>query len=492
MRPPALTPQDRLDLRRRGLTPADVARQATLLFQPPRPLPLDRPCAVGDGVERWSPAERRLWAARAAGRRFVFFTPASGASSRLFAPLDALAREARRRNASARRLARGDAARFFRDLPSLALARPLAERLRRKGLSLARLLRLGEWGPLLEELVGPGGMAQTPKGLLPFHRYSTGVRTAFEEHLRDAAATAPRRGHAHFTVSPHHRRHFHRAAQGAAGGTRISFSIQNPATDTLSLTETGDWVRRADGRLFFRPGGHGALLANLGALRADAVFIRNIDNVGRGPHRARARVWRRALAGRLIALVETAGVLLRGLARGESTAERDAARFLEAVLGRRAPRTQNRRSWLVRELSRPWRVCGVVINRGEPGGGPYWVRGPEGPSRQIVEAAQVAPSARQREIFRRARYFNPVDMVVSTRDARGKSIDFREFVDDSAVIVSHKRHEGRVIRVLERPGLWNGAMAGWNTVFVEMPEGLFHPVKTILDLLRPGHRTPVK
>lgn len=492
VRPPALTPQDRLDLRRRGLTPADVAQQAVLLLRPPHPLKLDRPCAVGDGVERWSSADRRLWAARASGRRFVFFTPASGASSRLFAPLDALAREARRAGAPARRLARGDALRFFRELPTLALARPLAERLRRRGLNLSRLLRLGEWGPVLEELLGPGGMAHTPKGLFPFHRHRGGARTAFEEHLRDAAATAPRGGQAHFTVSPHHRRHFRRAARGLAGVARMSFSIQDPATDTLSLTESGAWARHADGRLFFRPGGHGALLANLNALRADAVFIRNIDNVGRGPHRARARAWRRALAGRLIALVEAAGALGRGLARGEPGVERDAARFVETVLGRRVPRGTDRRTWLVRELSRPWRVCGVVANRGEPGGGPFWVRGPDGSSRQIVEAAQLGPSPRQRAIFRRARYFNPVDMVVTTRGADGRSFDFRRYVDETAVIVSRKRHDGRGIRVLERPGLWNGAMAGWNTVFVEMPGGLFHPVKTITDLLRPGHRTPVK
>lgn len=492
MRPPPLTPQDRLDLRRRGLTPADAARQAAWLFRPPHPLILDRPCVVGDGVERWSPSDRRLWVARASRRRFVFFTPASGASSRLFAPLNALAQEARRLGVSARRLARGDAARFFRALPSLALARPLAERLRQRGLSLTRLLRLREWGPVLEALLGPEGLAHTPKGLLPFHRYPDGVRTAFEEHLRDAAATAPRRGHAHFTVSPDHRTHFRRAARKAAGTVRVSFSIQNPATDTLSLTTSGGWARRADGRLFFRPGGHGALLSNLNALRADAVFIRNIDNSGRGPHRARARSWRRALAGRLISLVETSGALSRGLSEGKPGAEEDAARFVAAVLGRRAPGKTHRRIWLARELARPWRVCGVVINQGEPGGGPFWVQGPDGPSRQIVESAQVGPSRRQRDIFRRASYFNPVEMVVSTRGADGRIFDFRRYVDETAVIVSRKRHDGREIRVLEHPGLWNGAMAGWNTVFVEMPKGLFHPVKTITDLLRPGHRTPVK
>jgi hypothetical protein len=490
-RAPALSARDRRDLRRRGLGPSEAARQAALLHRPPAAVRLDRPCVVGDGVERWSTADRRLWAARAAGRRFVFFTPASGASSRLFAPLDALFRESRRTGTPPHRLAKGDAARFFRALPGLAIARPLAVRLRRRGFSLRRLLRAREWGPVLEELLSPGGLAAEPKGLLPFHCHGTGFRTAFEEHVRDAAATGERGARVHFTVSPRHREAFRRAAR-RAGRPPVSFSLQNPATDTLSLAASGGWARHSDGSLLFRPGGHGALLENLNALRADAVFIRNIDNVGRGAHRGRARLWRRALAGRLVSLVEAARTLDRGLARGEPTAVTAAARFLESTLGRRPPRGVARRSWLRAELARPWRVCGVVPNRGEPGGGPFWVKGAGGLSRQIVEAAQVGDVPAQRAIFRRARYFNPVDMAVAFRGPDGRPLALRRFVDETAVLVSSKRHEGHPIRVLERPGLWNGAMAGWNTVFVEMPVGLFHPVKTITDLLRPGHRTPSK
>lgn len=491
LRAPALTPRDRRDLRRRGLSPTEAVRQAALLLRPPSALRLDRPCAVGDGVERWSPSDRRLWAARAAGWRLAFFTPASGASSRLFAPLEALFRDSRRTGVPPHRLARGDAARFFRALPALALHKVLARRLRRRGFAVSRLLRAREWGPILEELLAPGGLAHHPKGLLPFHGHRGGIRTAFEEHLRDAGATAPRRSHAHFTVSPSHHAAFRRAARSVPG-VPVSFSIQNPATDTLSLTEAGRWARRSDGGLLFRPGGHGALLDNLNALRADAIFIRNIDNVGRGAHRGRARLWRRALAGRLISLVEASRALDRGLARGEPAAKREAALFLEATLGRRPPRGANLRKWLRRELQRPWRVCGVVPNRGEPGGGPFWVKGVEGATRQIVEEAQVASSPAQRAIFQRSRYFNPVDMAVSTRGPDGRPLPLRRYVDESAAIVSAKKYEGRPIRVLERPGLWNGSMAGWNTVFVEMPAGFFHPVKTITDLLRPGHRTPVK
>ena len=171
-RPPAFTPRDRRDLRRRGLSPAEAARQAALLLHPPAAARLIRPCAVGDGVERWSAADRRFWAARATGRRFVFFTPASGASSRLFAPLDALRRESQRTGAPPHRLATGDTARFFRALPGMALAGPLAARLRRRGFSLGRLLRAREWGPILEELLRPGGFASEPKGLLPLDRKS--------------------------------------------------------------------------------------------------------------------------------------------------------------------------------------------------------------------------------------------------------------------------------------------------------------------------------
>jgi hypothetical protein len=263
--------------------------------------------------------------------------------------------------------------------------------------------------------------------------------------------------------------------------------VQKAATDTLAASPAGGPFVTDDGRLVLRPSGHGALLDNLAECGGDLVFIKNIDNVQTDAVRAETLRWKKILAGRLVELQRAIFLhvaRLRSRPVNDAFAE-EAADFARAILGVNAQGAE-----LLRALERPIRVCGVVRNTGEPGGGPYWVRGRDGRvTRQIVEAGQVdAAVDGQRAALREATHFNPVDLVCGLRDVSGAAFDLHAFVDPRTGMVSKKNHLGRELLALERPGLWNGAMAGWTTIFVEVPIATFTPVKTVADLLRPEHQ----
>jgi hypothetical protein len=343
--------------------------------------------------------------------------------------------------------------------------------------------------------------ARAPKGLLPFHREAGTARTAFEEHLVEACALTGDAGGTRVldvTVSAEHRAGFERllatltpALTARHGGRwRVSFSEQHPSTDTLAADPHGGPFRDTHGRLLFRPAGHGALIANLAESGRDLVFIKNIDNVAVDRLKPETERWSRALVGLAARLSDAvhelcrelederdhAGVVLRAraLAQNELGLPKDSAIGGHELL-----------AW----LDRPVRVCGMVANTGEPGGGPFWVRGGAGVSRQVVESAQVDhTSASQQAIFNRATHFNPVFIAATLRDALDRPYDLSRFVDDSAVIITRRSHGHRELLALERPGLWNGAMAHWHTRFVEVPLTVFNPVKTVFDLLRPEHQ----
>ena len=453
-----------------GIPRAEAERQLALLASPPPPTRLVRPCTLGDGIVRLS-GERleRLvdlgHAARDAGR-LSKFVPASGAATRMFRAL--LALRARRPGATLaelRALAAGgdadarDAAAFVEALPRLALALPLAEAMGRPPAALVASVREEPLEPLFAALLDPEGLdfARLPKALLPFHAGAEGPRTAFAEHLAEGLgylADRERRARFHFTVPPETRARFEaelgRVRETLGGGVRleIGFSEQSRATDTLALDEMGAPARTPGGELVLRPSGHGALLANLEATGGDLVAIRNIDNVLPASHHAGDTRWRLALAGLLVEL-EAAG----------------------------------------RGTGRPLRVCGVVPATGEPGGGPFWVEGEDGrATAQIVESSQIArDDPEQRRRWESSTHFNPVDLVLALRDAASRPHELARFVDPATSFVATKSELGRALRVLERPGLWNGAMAGWETLFVEIPGALFAPVKTVLDLARPEH-----
>lgn len=508
--PLAFTDADLLQLHERGIAPEEAARQIRLLAAPPAYMPLDRPATPGDGIRRLRPAEisealAAADAARQAGRcsRFI---PASGAASRMFKEL--LAWRAHSSGATraeiARRAADGDrdaaTVRTLLDgLERFAFADALAARAAAPGESDAA-------GPLLDALLGDDGLAYAslPKGLLQFHRApGGGVRTAFVEQLEEAAATVRDAGgaaRAHFTVSPEHAGGFAAALAAAAPafaarGVRldISFSTQKPSTDTLALDSDGQPFRDDAGRLLFRPAGHGALIDNLGELGGDLVQIKNIDNIVPDGRRAATLEWTAALTGLAALVQERTGAAQHALraAPGEASLG-SAAAFLRDAFGLTGPAgtPAERAAFVEQALARPLRVCGMVANTGEPGGGPFWVREADGSvSLQIVESAQVDPrDPAAQAILRGATHFNPVFLVCALRDAAGRPYDLARFVDPNAVIVTEKSAGGRALRALERPGLWNGAMARWNTIFVEVPLAVFNPVKTVLDLLRPEHQ----
>ena len=471
----SLDPQDLAQLAERGITPAEAERQLASMASPAHWAVLDRPCTVDDGIERLSPERVEALLARhaqaAAAGRVGGFVPASGAASRMFKDLAAAAELPGPLDP---RVVRADGsvaakalARFADELPRFAFAGAIERALGSRGLAIDTVRAAGPWRPLLEALLGAGGMAaaRAPKGLLPFHREQGEVRTAFEEHLIetvDWASDAHDVRRLEVTVSPEHRRGFE-ALLGSRGpslherhrGTwDVRFTEQQPGTDTIAGDPRGGPFRDEHGRLLFRPSGHGALLRNLAESGGDLVFMKNIDNVAVGGLRS---------VGEHMENHYRLGLLrvLLGLA---------------AELGAGIP-------------DRPVRVCGMVRNTGEPGGGPFWVGGVRGPSVQIVESAQVEmASPAQAAIFGAATHFNPVFMAVALRDLQGRPHDLSRFVDDAAVIVTKKSHAGRELLALERPGLWNGSMARWHTRFVEVPLEVFNPVKTVFDLLRPEHQ----
>ncbi|MDE5691276.1 MAG: DUF4301 family protein, partial [Alistipes sp.] len=334
-----------------------------------------------------------------------------------------------------------------------------------------------------------------PKGLVTFHAYPEGARKAVEEHLVEGAAYAASGGavRIHFTVSPEHRAGFEALLAEKLPGyvkrfsTRydISFSVQKPSPATIAVNPDNTPFRQDDGRLLFRPAGHGALIENLNEIDADLIFIKNIDNVTTDAQRGDTVRFKKVLAGVLLGLQERAFAYLKALDAG--TAELDeVAGFVRKELCVKLP-GQYDAALLRSILDRPIRVCGMVRNEGEPGGGPFWVANPDGTeSLQIAESSQIGPD--DLPLMKSATHFNPVDLVCGVRRADGGKYDLRGYTDPSTGFISSKSSGGRELRAQELPGLWNGAMARWNTIFVDVPVSTFSPVKVVQDLLRAQHQ----
>ena len=349
---------------------------------------------------------------------------------------------------------------------------------------------------IVNAIVGDGlNYGRKPKGLVTFHAYPEGARKAVEEHLVEGAAYAAAGGvvRIHFTVSPEHVAGFEELLAAKVPfyekrfGVRyeISFSVQKPSTDTLAVNPDNTPFRQDDGTLLFRPAGHGALIENLNEIDADLIFIKNIDNVTTDARRGDTVRYKKVLAGVLLDLQGRAFEYLKALEVGGAELE-PIAEFIEKQLCVKLPAEYD--SALLRAvLDRPIRVCGMVRNEGEPGGGPFWVGNPDGTeSLQIAESSQIAPD--DLPLMQSATHFNPVDLVCGVRDSKGCKFDLRRYTDPATGFISSKSSGGRDLRAQELPGLWNGAMAKWNTVFVDVPVTTFSPVKVVQDLLRPQHQ----
>ena len=362
---------------------------------------------------------------------------------------------------------------------------------------------------VLSKVLGePGlGYGSKPKGVILFHRYPAEVRTAFAEHLVEAQEYMRNQDgscNLMVTISPEHKPLFEKAfaevkdAFEKRYGVRynVVFTFQDKATDTIAADPSGKPFRTSDGKLLFRPAGHGALIHNLNTVEQELVSIKNIDNVACERFLPVTSLYKKVLMGKALELRDRIFAFLRRFDAAKPGSEElhvlcnEVEDFLDKVLCVQVPlaRSLDERAAILRaKLDRPIRVCGMVRNEGEPGGGPFIIAGRDGStSLQILESVQINPAAS--DVLARATHFNPVDLVCCLRDYRGRKFDLLKYVDEQAGFISSKSFEGRELKALELPGLWNGSMSDWNTLFVEVPSDTFNPVKTVLDLLRPAHQ----
>ena len=498
--------KDLIQLAERNVTENQVERQVTQLKRGTQYVQLMRPATLGDGIVRIdADMKNMMTAVFEADKEFYQFTkfvPASGAASRMFKDLFAFADSGEETKFTDIFFAHIHSFAFFDDLDAVTK--------RLYGLGVKAMLQAGRKVDMVNALLLDNGLnyGKLPKALLKFHPYEGFNRMAFEEHLVEAAHYATdSNGCAklHFTVSPEHEAHFKAAVdalkdsyeQRYAVRYDISFSCQKPSTDTVAIDAEGNLFREKDGRLLFRPGGHGALIENLNDLGEEIVFIKNIDNIVPETKAEATITYKKVLAGILLHLQQNTFEYLDMLDEGALSDEEldQIIQFAKTQLMIDIPDFVNdynaieKVDYLYNKLNRPMRICGMVKNEGEPGGGPFWVKNMDDEvSLQIIESSQIDHGdAAQEAIFKASTHFNPVDLVCGCWNYKGEAFNLKDYVDPNTGFVSNKSKDGRELKALELPGLWNGAMADWITVFVEVPIETFNPVKTVNDLLKPMH-----
>lgn len=502
------TGSDRRQIREEGLTVSRIKTQIERFRSGVPYIQLNRPSRVGDGIDVIPPAQQALLLSlhdeAAAQGRFLKFVPASGAASRMFMDWYRAMDEGRMDSAQV-------GADFAAELGKYAFVGDLADVVSRSGRQLEDLLAGKRYIDILSFILTASGLdyGQLPKALIKFHAYPSGNRTAIEEHLVEAALyvkDAQKISRLHVTVSAEHRTLVRECLRRVRNDYErkfdiafdIGISIQKTSTNTIAVDLENQPFRREDGRLYFRPGGHGALLENLNALDGDIIFLKNIDNIVPDRLKGPTVLHKKILGGYLVLLQREIFAGL-GLLAQDGVDDRALTRitdFCSETLhivfppGFDGLARKEKVQLLFRKLNRPIRVCGMVKNEGEPGGGPFWVNEEDGAqSLQIIESMQVDLNTEsQKEIWRAATHFNPVDLVCGVRDYRGEKFNLLRFVNPQTAAITGKTEKGRDLKALEHPGLWNGSMADWNTVFVEVPLITFNPVKTVGDLLRPTHQ----
>ncbi|MCB2201022.1 DUF4301 family protein [bacterium] len=513
---------DRKQIKDHGLDEKEIKRQIELFRRGPQPVNLIRPCVIEDGIVRLhldqEPAMIQAFSQAADKGRFSKFVPASGAASRMFRDLLALYNTypgltmgKLEERANANEAAAVFGLRFIRSLSRFAFYPELVKRLKADDLDVDELLAEGAVHTIIEYLLTDKGLgfASVPKGMVLFHLHGDHAHTAFEEQVLEGielVSDADGIVRIHFTVPPGTSEKIDVSLKTFIGevaeeddfDVELGYSVQKPSTDTISVTPENELFRDDEGKLVFRPGGHGALLDNLNELDADIVLIKNIDNVVPRPAADNKLFRKKVLAGFLVHIQQQVFDYLKEVIKGKSSGAvlTEIAEWTVDTLGAQMPtgwerwKLDKKRDWLVDRLHRPLRVCGMVPNTGEPGGGPFWVTDSSGETtRQIVETSQInTDDPKQQSILEAATHFNPVDLVCGLRDYKGKKFDLSKYRDPETVFISSKSFQGRPLKALELPGLWNGAMAHWNSVFVEVPVHTFTPVKTVNDLLRDEHR----
>ncbi|MFH1160137.1 MAG: DUF4301 family protein [bacterium] len=510
--------EDVKQFRSKGIPLSTIDKQIENFIHGFPTIRLTRPAVKGDGIFSFCDDEItyfiNYFKNHLEKSRVVKFVPASGAASRMFKHLFEFRESFGGKKKEIEQYLQdadfNSVHYLISHLPEIAFYRKLTHILSAHRLTYKQLTESWNLNELLNYILDEKGLnySALPKGLLQFHDYPEGARTSAEEHLVEAAHYAKSQdgiSRIHFTISPEHRAKFdelfraEKATYEQLFGVsyEIEFSEQMPSTDTIAVDESNQPFRTADGAILFRPGGHGSLLLNLSRIAGDIIFIKNIDNII--PDRLKSQTYRykRLIGGYLLYIRDKIHQFLRE-AEGQFISDeklQEMIRFASDHLfmifpdnfARLSP--EARQTFLVDRLNRPIRVCGMVKNEGEPGGGPFWVQnGGEGVSLQIIESSQIdLTDPVQKDIVNRSTHFNPVDLVCSVKNYRGEPFDLAEFVDEKTGFISLKSTGGKTLKAQELPGLWNGAMARWITVFVEVPIITFNPVKTVNDLLRIEH-----
>jgi hypothetical protein len=504
-----LTQSDIRQLESKGTSTRQLEEQLSYFKKGFPYLPILASASVQKGIRVFSGNEQSIYLDAwenylEENREIVKFVPASGAASRMFKDLFEFL------NAGYDIPATPSEKTFFKNISCFAFYEAL-DRIcaSNEGQNISELIAGNKYKTVVENLLQAKGLnyGQLPKGLILFHSTSGNPRTAMEEHWVEGALYAcnrAKRVNVHFTVSPEHKDLFLALTnekipgyrQQFAVDYRICFSEQKPSTDTIAADENNEPFRD-NGHLIFRPGGHGALIENLNDIPADVVFIKNIDNVVPDSFKSRTVHYKKLLAGVLVVYQRQMFEYLRLIDSGQYTHEQllEMLYFLQNELCVKNPETKILEDvelvlYIRKKLNRPLRVCGMVKNAGEPGGGPFLTVNLDGTvSLQVLESSQIdLKNPEMKALFEKGTHFNPVDLVCALKDYKGKKFKLPEYVDKNAGFISLKSKNGRELKALELPGLWNGAMSDWNTVFVEVPIETFNPVKTVNDLLRAEHR----
>lgn len=504
--------EDILQIEQKGMNEAQINAQLENFKNGFDFLKLEGAAAVGNGIvaptEDEAEAYIQAWNNyKAEGHNITKFVPASGAASRMFKNLFEFL------NADYEAPATDFEKTFFAHIHCFAFYDALNDAcFLNEGKGIDALVEEGDYKAVVANLLSEDGLnyGQLPKGLLQFHTYDDCAKTPVEEHLTEAALYASSRGEAdvHFTVSHEHRDLFQELIDRVLPEFKaqhnltynVSLSEQKPSTDTIAVNMDNTPFRTNDGKLLFRPGGHGALIENLNDLKSDIVFIKNIDNVVPDYMKAETVYWKQVIAGILVEVQKQVFGYLRLLDSHKYSHEdlEEIIRFVRHTLGCNIAGLKDLEDtelhiYLRKKLNRPIRVCGVVKNVGEPGGGPFLAYNPDGSvSLQILESSQIDQNNPEyMNMFTQGTHFNPVDLVCAVRNYKGEKFNLPDFVDPATGFISYKSKDGKELKALELPGLWNGAMSDWNTIMVEVPLATFNPVKTVNDLLRPQHQPSV-
>lgn len=479
------------------LTPEKVETQVNAFEEGFPPMELIEPATPQNGITILSEDEETRYITTfgnslSSGLNTIKFVPASGAASRMFKDLYTF-------------LESGEETEFIK---------LFIERLKHFAFypQLAEINSSEDKKELIRTLLSDEnglGYGNKPKGLLLFHKYKNKSRTPFEEHLVEAASyCAGSNGFAnlHFTISPEHHESFTQLFNEVKSeyekrfGLKfhVTFSYQHPSTDTVAVDKNNKPFTTPEGNLVFRPGGHGALIRNLNELETDMIFIKNIDNVTTDRLKHETKKYKKAIAGLLVNLRNKVYAYLEKLDKPNASSDEELLKTIENFIKKELfirfdnnfTTNDERIQFYKNKLNRPIRICGMVKNQGEPGGGPFWAKNPDGTiSLQIVEKAQIdLENPQQNELFKQSTHFNPVDIICTSKNYKGVKFNLSEYIDPKTGFISTKSIQGEEVKALELPGLWNGAMSNWNTVFVEVPAETFTPVKTVNDLLRSEHQ----